>query len=48
MLLSFVRLLDMINSRGFVCWLDMINLLGFYPQNNVKVVKDDKKYAIYF
>ena len=32
----------MINSRGFVCWLDMINLCGFYAGNNVKVVKDDK------
>ena len=32
----------MINSHGFVCWLDMINLCGFYAGNNVKVVKDDK------
>ena len=34
-------LLDMINSRSFICWLDMINLCSFYAGNNV-VVKDDK------
>ena len=39
---KYYSLCPLVRHDKFVCWLDMINLRGFYAGNNVKVVKDDK------